>query len=226
LLLLFTPFFVGCVSRSATSLSVQLMPSSAQSLEQGQTIPISAAVLNDREDQGVTWSLTGVGSLAAETPSSVVYQAPADTTVPVSVRVTATSKAESSKTASLTLWLVAPLKILTCSETLPRGRPGLPFAVTKLVSIGGVGPYEWSLKAGSLPPGLNLTPVGVISGVPESAGTFEFTVEVKDAENFTASAELKIIVSGDRAVGHKRVRFSGPTLENRVRVILRVSSSF
>jgi hypothetical protein len=174
-------------------------------LEQGQTIPISATVLNDVESQGVTWSLSGVGSLAAETPSSVVYQAPADTSVPGSVKVTATSKAESSKTASLTLWLVAPLKISTCSETLPRGRPGLPFTVTKLVSTGGLSPFEWSLKAGSLPPGLDLTSAGVITGVPESEGTFEFTVEVKDAENFTASVELKIIVTGNRAVGRKRV---------------------
>jgi len=192
------------------SVTVQLTPSSVQSLEQGQTIPISATVLNDAEGQGVTWSLSGAGSLAAETASSVVYQAPADTTVPVSVRITATSKAESSKTSSLTLWLVAPLQISTCSERLPTGRPGLPFAVTKLVSTGGVGPFEWSVKAGSLPPGLNLTSAGVISGVPESAGTFEFTVEVKDSENFIASAQLKIIVSGDRAVGHKRVRFLPP----------------
>jgi hypothetical protein len=203
--LLFIPFFAGCVSRSATSIAVQLTPSSAQSLEQGQTIPISATVLNDVESQGVTWSLSGTGSLAAETPSSVVYQAPADTVVPASVKVTATSKADGSKVASLTLWLVAPLQISTCSENLPKGRPGLPFAVTKLVSTGGLGPFEWSLKAGSLPAGLNLTPAGVISGVPESSGTFEFTVEVKDAESFTASAELKIIVTGARAVGRKRM---------------------
>lgn len=194
----------GCVSREPAAVSVELMPGSVQSLDPGQPLLISATVSNDASEQGVVWNLEGTGALMAETASSVMYQAPTDTKAPVFVRVVAYSKAESSKKAVLTLWLVPQLKVSTGLDALPNGRPGLSYVET-LVANGGVGPFEWSLKEGSLPPGLSLTSAGVISGTPESDGGYEFTVQVKDAENFTALAELKIVVSGTPAPGRKRV---------------------
>jgi hypothetical protein len=42
---------------------------------------------------------------------------------------------------------------------------------------GSPGPLSWSLHSGSLPPGLTLnSSTGVIAGIPESTGTFTFTV--------------------------------------------------
>ena len=56
------------------------------------------------------------------------------------------------------------------------------------VANGGLGAYNWSVKSGSLPPGLTLNP-GVfnanISGVPAARGSYNFTLAAQrsNAEN-------------------------------------------
>lgn len=45
----------------------------------------------------------------------------------------------------------------------------------------GTAPYSFSIRNGSLPPGLNLSNSGAISGMPQSIGTFSFTVRATDA---------------------------------------------
>ncbi len=55
-------------------------------------------------------------------------------------------------------------------------------------AAGGSPPYSWQLTAGALPGGLSLNASsGVISGTPSAAGTFNFTIQVTDSANLTAS---------------------------------------
>jgi hypothetical protein len=83
--------------------------------------------------------------------------------------------ASSTGTASYT---VVSIKVST---------PNPPSAVvykaysTKLVAQGGTAPYVWSLASGTLPPGLKLSSLGVLSGTPTTVGTTSFTVGVKDS---------------------------------------------
>ena len=49
-----------------------------------------------------------------------------------------------------------------------------------LVAGLGTPPYRFTLSAGTLPPGLELTPEGLLRGLPESAGRYGFTVRVTD----------------------------------------------
>jgi hypothetical protein len=86
--------------------SVELMPNSAQTLEPGKTLPISATLSNDAERRGVTWKLSGAGTLVAETPTSVMYQAPSTIGAEANVTVTATPMAKGSRAISLTIVLV------------------------------------------------------------------------------------------------------------------------
>lgn len=56
-----------------------------------------------------------------------------------------------------------------------------------LTAAGGVTPYTWSLS-GTLPSGLSLaTATGVISGTPDTAGDYTFTVEVLDSDTPAAT---------------------------------------
>lgn len=88
----------------------------------------------------------------------------------------------------------SPLTIATREAT--QGFLNMPYE-QGLVAGGGEAPYEWDLKAdgGALPPGLDLTPAGVISGVPNTLGTFNFVVEVEDFLGNRDEAALRIEVT-------------------------------
>jgi hypothetical protein len=86
---------------------------------------------------------------------------------------------------------ISPLMITTTS--LPNGIVGTYYSAP-LEATGGVKPYSWSI-IGSLPGGLNLnSSTGVISGTPITAGTSNFTAQVKDLNLSTASKALSITI--------------------------------
>jgi hypothetical protein len=74
-----------------------------------------------------------------------------------------------------------PLTITTMS--LPLAQVNLPYNA-QLNATGGTPPYTWS-GGGGLPPGLSVSPAGVISGTPTGPGD-NFIVQVTDA-NFPSS---------------------------------------
>jgi hypothetical protein len=70
---------------------------------------------------------------------------------------------------------------LTISGTFPDGTPNQPYNSVLTVS-GGTAPYQFGIKAGSLPAGVSLNPVtGSISGTPVAEGSYSFEVGVTDA---------------------------------------------
>jgi hypothetical protein len=70
---------------------------------------------------------------------------------------------------------------LTADDTLPGASAGVPFTAD-LTPEGGIAPYTWSVADGSsLPAGLSLSPDGTLSGTPQAAGTYPFTIQVTDA---------------------------------------------
>jgi len=84
---------------------------------------------------------------------------------------------------SITVRYCAPLQILR--EAPPAGVVGYAYSDTFLIDPASPGtpPFVWSIAAGSLPPGLVLTDVGVLLGTPTTpaATPYEFTVRVGDA---------------------------------------------
>ncbi|MBI5641313.1 MAG: putative Ig domain-containing protein [Nitrospirae bacterium] len=72
----------------------------------------------------------------------------------------------------------SPLSIVTPSA-LPDARVGNPYAA-QLQASGGQAPYTFSAPAEALPPGLNITAAGTITGMPSTAGTYQFPVIVAD----------------------------------------------
>ncbi len=142
-----------------------------------------------------TWSLVG-GSLPAGLNLSaagvVSGTATATGTFTFVVDVTDTGTPQHVASRQFTLTVVAPVAITT--PALPNVAPGAPY--TQVVAVtGGMPPYTWS-SAGTLPPGLTLSSTtGVISGVPTTAGTYNFTVMVSDSLGLVATASYTIVVS-------------------------------
>lgn len=66
----------------------------------------------------------------------------------------------------------------------------------ELQATGGTTPYTWSITSGSLPPGITLNgTTGVISGSPTTAGSYPFTVQLRDAQGRTAQRAITITVT-------------------------------
>jgi len=80
------------------------------------------------------------------------------------------------------------------TSSLPQATARTPYSAS-LEATGGKQPYRWSISAGTLPTGLSLnSSTGVISGTPAAAGRSDFTVQVTDANNASATRALSITV--------------------------------
>ena len=168
----------GC-GGSSQAIGVALTPGSTQGIDQGQTISITASVTNDSKSGGVTWTVSGGGTLSATTTTSATYNAPASVTSAITATVTATSVTDTTKSATLQITVSALPAITTTS--LPAATAGVGYS-QKLSESGGTSPYKWSITGGALPAGLSMVnATGVISGVPTTVGSNSATFEVTDA---------------------------------------------
>ena len=70
---------------------------------------------------------------------------------------------------------------------LLRATNGVPYTGT---------PYSWSVSSGAVPPNLNLSASGLLSGTAATNGTFNFTVQAMDSLGGIASANLSLVLSG------------------------------
>jgi putative Ig domain-containing protein/Ig-like domain-containing protein len=62
----------------------------------------------------------------------------------------------------------------------------------QVTATGGTPAYTWSLSSGSLPSGVTISSTGLIIGTPVVAGSFSFTVMVRDQAAHTATRNFKI----------------------------------
>lgn len=178
------------------ALSITLTPSTSPTIKQGETQAVTAAVANDKDNAGVSWSLAGDGTLSDVTTTSVTYQAPPVLTASTSVTVTATSVTTTTATAVLTINVSSVLSITTSS--LPVGQLGVSYFAV-IGTTGSTGPFTWALKTGSLPAGLTLgastTDSVSISGKPTALGTSNFTVQVTDSTGTVVTQALSITIN-------------------------------
>ena len=75
---------------------------------------------------------------------------------------------------------VAAPPLVFSPTTIPDGLYGSAYANQNLTVTGGMAPYTFSVSGGTLPPGISLSPVGVLSGTPTAAGTYSFIVTAHD----------------------------------------------
>jgi len=72
------------------------------------------------------------------------------------------------------------------TTSLPNAPTGQAYQQT-LAARGGVPFYDWRVTSGALPAGLSLDRfTGTISGTPSAAGTYSFTVELRDYDSQSA----------------------------------------
>ena len=103
-----------------------------------------------------------------------------------------------------------PTGVVVNIAGLSSGTVNAVYPDQTLSASGGVAPYSWSLSAGGLPPGLTLSTAGVISGTPQAAGNYSFTVRATDSTAVTGSAVLNITIEQLTVSGFVRYEFPPP----------------
>ena len=151
----------------------------------GGTAPYSCTITAGTLPAGLT---LGAGCVITGTPTTAV---PPTTVVTLKATDSATPTA-GTVTGPVTV-TVNPIPTLTLTGSLPNATLGVAYSQT-LVASGGVKPYTYSLTAGSLPAGLNLSSSGTISGTPTAVGASSFTVTVTDTETTPQTASLPLVL--------------------------------
>lgn len=73
---------------------------------------------------------------------------------------------------------------------------GTVFVTQSFTANGGYGDYTYSVSAGSLPDGLLLSPEGVLTGTPSTAGAYNFTVRATDSSTGSGPYSGTLAFSG------------------------------
>jgi putative Ig domain-containing protein/immunoglobulin I-set domain protein len=137
---------------------------------------------------GTTWSnITGA--------TSTSYTTLATTTAMDGYRYRAvftnSAGTATSNPASLTVNPQDALAILTTA--LPGGTVGQPYSA-QLQAQGGTRLYTWR-ATGNFPRGLTLSTSGAISGTPNRAGTYSFTVRLTDSASGSVRRDLTATIA-------------------------------
>jgi len=92
-------------------------------------------------------------------------------------------------------WQATPVPPLAIDPVvLPIAYWNEVYPAQTLTAAGGQPPYSWSVVSGALPPGLTISPNGVISGTPTTFGLTSFTVQAADTASNTATVDVQISV--------------------------------
>ena len=97
----------------------------------------------------------------------------------IGVRLQDSASPPQTAQATLTFTITPRLPVLA-NTTFPGGTVGVPYD-WGVTARDGQPPFSWSLRSGSLPPGLTLDSRGLIKGTPTSAGSYSFFLQVTDS---------------------------------------------
>jgi N-acetylneuraminic acid mutarotase len=178
-----------------SSFASGVVPSSGP-LGGGNTVTISGNYLDNGDVTNVTLCGIPATILADNSPTQLVVTAGA-AVIPTNGNVVVKSASYGVTVASSVYRYLSYPTIIT-SNSLPPGMAGFSYNQT-LTASGGAAPYTWSVISGSLPPGLNLSTNGVISGIPTAATKANFTVRVLGNDGLSSSNPFSLLIGGETA---------------------------
>ena len=108
--------------------------------------------------------------------------------------VQVTDSAGATDTETFDITIIAPRTLTITNPSVDPGAVNRSYWVI-LRADGGVPGYLWSLRAGTLPPGLTLTSGGDVAGTPSASGTYSFTAGVSDSLGTTATRTYSVTIS-------------------------------
>jgi hypothetical protein len=183
------PFIVQVTDNSTPAIQVATRPytlvigsaitiTTASPLPSGVVAtPYSVTLANTGGTGPYTWSTTPASLPAGLSLTGAVLGGTptAAGTTTFTVQVTDSLGQQVSKSLQVT---IANRLTITSASPLPVAQQGAPYTFT-FASTGGTGGVTWT--AANPPPGLTLSPGGVLSGTPSGSGSFTFSVQATDS---------------------------------------------
>ena len=156
----------------------------SQTLVTGGTPPYTLTVTSGALPAGLTFN--GSSGVLSGTPS---------TSGAFTFTVQVTDAANRSASGTLSLTVTAPsLQITAPVGPLFNGTTGVAYTPTTFSAQGGTPPYTWSISSGNAD-GLTLSTAGVLTGTPQTSGSFSFVVQVTDSAGNTNSETVSLTVN-------------------------------
>ncbi|HEX3746262.1 MAG TPA: putative Ig domain-containing protein [Bryobacteraceae bacterium] len=153
-------------------------------------LPYSETLLASGGSGTYSWTASGLPSWLSLSSAGVFSGTPTQAG-PFTFRITVTDSQSHTLSRTFTLAVVSSLTIETASPLAPA-TANFPYSLT-LAAAGGAGSYSWT--GNSLPPGFNVTPNGVLTGIAQSAATLSLSVTVQDASSNAATQVLSLPVN-------------------------------
>jgi hypothetical protein len=152
--------------------------------------PVSFSVVSGAIPPGMTLFTQGVSS------GAITGRPTTTGTFRPTIRVRDQTGATDTEVFDITVLAARPVVITNQSGTLNNGVVGQFYCCGNLFADGGTPGYTWTLRAGALPPGLNLqASPGRITGTPTTAGTFSFLLRATDTKGAFAEQTFSITVT-------------------------------
>jgi hypothetical protein len=168
------------------------------------TANVGSAVLlqNGANPCNIFWQITSAATLNGATFAGTVV---AQAGITLGVGASLSGRALTTAAGAVTLsggntvggcsTVAAGCPVITLSPaTLPAGTVGVAYNQT-LTGSGGTAPYIFTVTGGTLPPGLTLSPAGVLAGTPTSGGTFSFVIRATDAAGCFAESSFSTSIA-------------------------------
>jgi len=112
--------------------------------------------------------------------------------------VTATNGTQPDATQTVSLVLSAAVAPTITSFAPPTGNVNQSYTYT--FGASGTAPIAWDKASGTLPPGLQLSTAGVLSGTPTTAGTYTFVARATNSASATSTNPISVTIGTNSPV--------------------------
>ena len=211
---------VGCGGGSSSTpsglpLSISLTATSTTLLA-GQSSALTATVNNDNSGDGVTWSLSGPGTLSNESNASVTYNAPNTVTGSQVASITATSVANTSVAGTGQLTVVFGVSFLSTAQTVNAGAATNPTITAKVVGDSSGQGVNWGLTGpGSLANATSTTVTYVPPGSVTS-NQLAYVTATSGANSASTSSARVAVLPGTAATNVQYITVDGGVVATNI----------
>jgi hypothetical protein len=184
---------LSLIVNPAIVLSPATLPPTSSGLAYSQTLTTTGGTGT------ITLAATGLPgwlSLQGNVLSGTAPSVPTPASFPFSVKAT---DANNASTTNSYIVVVNPVPTITTASPLPAWTVNRPYS-QNIAATGGTGTLTIADNGATLPGWLTVTPAGLLSGTPPTAGPVNFTLKVTDSVGASTSKAFALTINPSPAV--------------------------